>query len=100
MVGGGGPCGPRRELSHGHRPASGPETEAVPVTTPAGTWSTNGVVWDMVRIGGTIYLGGEFTQLVSADGTQTQPRANLAAVSASTGQPSVVSRNACSWNVP
>ncbi len=60
---------------------------ALPTTTPGGTWSTNGVVWDMVRIGDTIYLGGEFTQVVSPDGAQTLPRANLAAISVSTGRP-------------
>ncbi|HYF45161.1 MAG TPA: hypothetical protein VD926_03055, partial [Acidimicrobiales bacterium] len=55
--------------------------------TPSGAWATNGTVWDLVRIGDVVYLGGEFTALVSPDGTQTQPRSNLAAVSATTGQP-------------
>ena len=58
-----------------------------PSPTPNGTWSTDGVVWDLVRVGNTIYLGGEFTHLVSPDGSQAQARANLAAISASTGQP-------------
>lgn len=58
-----------------------------PAPTPTGTWSTDGVVWDLARVGDTIYLGGEFTRLVSPDGTQTLARANLAAISASTGRP-------------
>lgn len=60
---------------------------SLPTTTPGGTWSTDGTVWDMVRVGDTVYLGGEFSHLVSPDGAQSLPRANLAAISASTGQP-------------
>jgi hypothetical protein len=65
---------------------TGPPPTA-PSPTPTGTWSTDGVVWDLVRVGNTIFLGGEFSHLVSPDGSRTQSRSNLAAISASTGQP-------------
>ena len=60
---------------------------SLPTTTAGGTWSTDGTVWDMVRIGDTLYLGGEFSHVVSPDGSQSLPRTNLAAISATTGQP-------------
>ena len=65
----------------------GAPAASLPVTTPGAAWSTDGTVWDMVRIGDTLYLGGEFSQVVSPDGAQRLPRANLAAISATTGQP-------------
>src|SRR3954462_10256713 len=49
------------------------------------SWGTNGRVWAMVRIGDIVYMGGEFTEAVRADGGATSPRSNLMAVNVVTG---------------
>ena len=49
------------------------------------SWGTNGRVWAMVRIGDIVYMGGEFTEAVRADGGATAPRGNLMAVNVVTG---------------
>ena len=51
------------------------------------TWGTNGKVHSLVRDGNVLYVGGEFTAVVSPDGSQTQPRNGLAAIDLTTGQP-------------
>ncbi|MFL5767973.1 MAG: hypothetical protein ACJ758_09060 [Actinomycetota bacterium] len=50
-----------------------------------GVWGANGRVWAIRRIGGVIYLGGEFTAAVGPSG-QHVARAHLMAVNASTGR--------------
>ena len=52
----------------------------VPTDAPDGSDSTDGFVYAIARDGDTIYLGGEFTEVGG------KPRANLAAVDASTGR--------------
>src|SRR4051812_11713675 len=49
------------------------------------SWGTNGRVWAMVRIGDIVYLGGEFTEAVRADGGATAARSHLMAVNVVTG---------------
>jgi len=49
------------------------------------SWGTDGRVWAMVRIGDIVYLGGEFTQAVRADGGATAARSDLMAVNVVTG---------------
>jgi hypothetical protein len=63
-----------------------PASAAISEQADAGTWGTNGRVRAVLHVGGVTYLGGEFTALVSSDGTQTLPRSNLAALDAA-GQP-------------
>ena len=63
-----------------------PASAAISEHPDAGTWGTNGRVRAVLHVGGVTYLGGEFTALVSSDGTQTLPRSNLAALDAA-GQP-------------
>jgi hypothetical protein len=62
---------------------------ADPNPAPDDTWGTNGIVYAILPVGNTIYVGGHFTS-VGPDGTGT-PRANLAAFDATTGV-------ATSWN--
>ncbi len=50
------------------------------------TWGTNGKVNAILRVGGTIYLGGDFTALQS-DADAVIARNHLAAIDASTGEP-------------
>jgi nitrite reductase/ring-hydroxylating ferredoxin subunit len=63
---------------------------AVPVqaalsTKAQPTWQANATVYAIVRSGGTIYLGGAFTQVMSHDG-QIVARNHLAAFDAQTGE--------------
>jgi len=59
---------------------------ATPPTTPdSGTWGTDGRVWSIVQVGGTVYVGGAFTHAVAPDGS-TVSRTNLMAIDASTGE--------------
>jgi uncharacterized repeat protein (TIGR01451 family) len=62
-------------------------------TSPDDTWGTNGRVSAIVRADGMIYLGGEFTALQSDSG-QLVARNHLAALDASTGQPTSWDPNA------
>ena len=52
---------------------------------PDDSVEANGRVWDILRVGDRIYLGGSFTQLTNTDGT-TVARNNLAAIDANTGK--------------
>ncbi len=52
----------------------------------AGTWGFNGRVSAILRSGDTVYVGGEFTQIISPDGV-TQSANHLAAFDAFTLQP-------------
>ena len=63
--------------------ATGPAQAALSAK-PQSTWQANGTVYAIVRSGGTIYLGGAFTQVMSHDG-QTVARNHLAAFDAQTG---------------
>jgi hypothetical protein len=53
---------------------------------PDDTWGASNTVNAILRVGGTIYLGGDFTAL-QADNDATVPRNHLAAIDAATGQP-------------
>jgi len=55
-------------------------------STPIAGWSTNGTVYAVELVGDTLYLGGSFTQMRSANGASTAPRANVAAISIATGE--------------
>jgi PKD repeat protein len=63
----------------------------LPATVAAdglGTVQVNGVVWQMVTVGNTVYATGSFTNARpagAAAGTSTTPRANLVAFNLSTG---------------
>lgn len=53
------------------------------------TYQTNGRVWSIVTVGGTVYIGGDFTSVRppgAAAGTSEVPRARLAAFDSATGQ--------------
>ena len=52
---------------------------------PDDSAEANGRVWDILRVGDRIYLGGSFTQVTNTDGT-TFARNNLAAIDANTGK--------------
>jgi hypothetical protein len=59
--------------------------------TPDDTWQTNGPVLDVIKVGGTIFLGGDFSQLretpVGDDSGDVIPANNFAALDANTGDP-------------
>ena len=59
---------------------------------PDDTWGTNNQVSVILRVGGTIYLGGEFTAL-EADNGATMARNHLAAIDAATGEPTSFNPN-------
>ena len=70
---------------------SGTAGAAVGVSAePAATASANGRVNAAVQVGGTVYIGGSFTEIRRPDGT-TVTRNRLAAINASTG-------DVTSWN--
>jgi hypothetical protein len=71
------------------RGPAGAAPSADPNPTPDDTWGTNGLVYAILPVGNTIYVGGKFTE-VGPDGTGT-PRVNLAAFDATTGE-------ATAWN--
>ena len=50
-------------------------------------WQVNGVGWATTTLGGTAYIGGEFSAARAHDGSSSLPRRNLVAVSTATGQP-------------
>ncbi len=59
--------------------------DPVPVSeTPLNGWDVNGTVYAVEILGDTVYVGGQFTTALPTSGT-SQPRANLAAFSLSTG---------------
>jgi uncharacterized repeat protein (TIGR01451 family) len=62
-----------------------PAHAAVPLT-PDDTWGTDGRVLAIVRAGGTVFIGGEFSALVPDDGPGVA-RNHLGALDAATGQP-------------
>ena len=59
---------------------------ALPAPAPATPWAQpNGRVYAIARVGGVVYLGGNFTQITDTDGTTVLARSHLAAVSAADG---------------
>jgi uncharacterized repeat protein (TIGR01451 family) len=66
--------------------AAAPPAGAVLPNTPDDTWGADGRVLAVLRSGGTMYLGGEFTALVPDEGTGVT-RNHLGALDAATGQP-------------
>jgi uncharacterized repeat protein (TIGR01451 family) len=63
-----------------------PAANATVPIVPDDTWGANDQVTTVLRVGGTIYLGGRFTALQS-DADQLVTRNHLAAIDAATGQP-------------
>ncbi len=59
---------------------------------PDDTWGASNQVSVILRVGGTIYLGGEFTAL-EADSGATMARNHLAAIDAATGEPTSFNPN-------
>ena len=59
---------------------------------PDDTWGASNQVSVILRVGGTIYLGGEFTAL-EADNGATMARNHLAAIDAATGEPTSFNPN-------
>ena len=60
--------------------------QAMPTAAPASPWAQpNGRVIVMARVGGVVYIGGQFTQVLDSDGTTVLPRNHLAAISAADG---------------
>jgi hypothetical protein len=64
---------------------------ALPSEDPDDTWQTNGPVRDIIKVGETIFIGGQFTQLrenpVGQAGGQVIAVNNFAALDAATGSP-------------
>ena len=59
---------------------------ALPIKqTPDATWQANGRVLAILRVGNTVYIGGEFTAVMSHSGGSVTARNHLAAFSATTG---------------
>ena len=59
---------------------------AVPTAAPVSPWAQpNGRVVAIARVGGVVYIGGQFTQVLDSDGTTVLPRNHLAAISAADG---------------
>jgi hypothetical protein len=61
-----------------------PAWASPPNTPDPGTWGTDGRVWTIVQVGGTVYVGGVFSHAVAPDGS-TVARSNLMAIDAATG---------------
>ncbi|MGF1664762.1 MAG: fibronectin type III domain-containing protein [Acidimicrobiia bacterium] len=53
---------------------------------PLDGWDVDGAVYALEVAGDTLYLGGEFTRVVSPDGTASLPRLNLAAIDLGSGE--------------
>jgi len=61
-------------------------SHATPPAKPAlKTWGATGAVRSQLIIGGTLYIGGAFTSMVSPDGLTTVTRRHLAAIDLATG---------------
>ena len=61
---------------------------AISDTPDSGVWGVEGgIVYAIVRHGSVVYIGGDFTSLVSPDGSTTRSANGLAALDASTGDP-------------
>jgi hypothetical protein len=59
---------------------------AVPYSsTPVASWRTDGVGYATAIIGNTAYVGGDFTHVISPNGSQTLSRTGLAAFDLTTG---------------
>lgn len=73
-----------------------PVSQAVAVTPPVSftadnlpTWQTNGIVWAMAQVNGTVFTGGTFSELDPPAGASGAPQSvvNFAALDAATGNP-------------
>lgn len=53
------------------------------------TWQTNGIVWALAQAGGTVFVGGTFSQVRPPDGASGEPQdaVNFVAMNAATGAP-------------
>jgi hypothetical protein len=60
-----------------------PAAQATIATKPLSTWQTNGRVNAIMEINGVTYVGGKFTQVMSASGTSVTAVSNLAAFNSS-----------------
>ena len=63
------------------------DASSEPNRLPELTWQTNDRVKDILRVGNTVYIAGNFTQIRSNNGAQTMTRNRLAAFDALTGNP-------------
>jgi hypothetical protein len=65
--------------------------QALPAETPDDTWQTNGPVWALAKLGDTIFLGGDFTELreepLGGGPGDVIAVHNFAALDATTGAP-------------
>jgi hypothetical protein len=65
--------------------------QALVAQTPDQTWQTNGPVWALAKVGNTIFVGGDFTELrersVEVSGGEVIAVNNFAALDATTGEP-------------
>jgi len=66
--------------------AAEPALADIPETPLAGTWGTNGTVYAITGAGDVAYLGGSFSAVIGPNGGSL-PRANVAAIDLSTGEP-------------
>jgi hypothetical protein len=63
----------------------GPAQASPPAKPTLKTWGASSAVKAQVIIGSTLYFGGDFTSVISPDGTTTVSRRHLAAVDLTTG---------------
>src|SRR3954454_21609038 len=60
--------------------------QATPPAKPTlSTWGASSAVRAQVIVGTTLYFGGDFTSVISPDGTTSMPRVHLAAIDLTTG---------------
>jgi putative pyrroloquinoline-quinone binding quinoprotein len=73
--------------------ASALPVHAIVADAPMRTWETNGRVTAILRVGDTVYIGGQFTQIDDRNGRVLQ-RNHVAAFHATTGAPTTWKPNA------
>ena len=81
--------------------AATPADALAPTTVNPAMWQVNGRVRAIVETPNATYIAGQFTALVSPDGTKTVPRTNLAAIDPASGQPLpfIANVNKPVWNI-
>lgn len=63
---------------------------AVPSETPDDTWMVDGAVRAVRIAGGNVWIGGDFSRLLDAGGTDRRPAPRIAALDLATGVPSTM----------
>jgi hypothetical protein len=81
--------------------AAMPAAALAPTTVNPAMWQVNGRVRAIIETPNATYIAGQFTALVSPDGTTLVPRTNLAAIDPASGQPLpfVANVNKPVWNI-